>query len=703
DVRKNQKTGVLQLGHDGLEEEAVLLQEAFALLKTHPSMKINCDLKEPGLEKPVLALAEALGVTDRIIFSGTVDPLEIEDPEFRRERVCWNIEEQIPDLYERCKQDRDFRLVAAEMMCDKMDAVGVETINSYYGLVDEAFLKLVAKRGKNVSVWTVNNMEKLDWFFAQGVKNITTRRIDRGLQNCRMARKEHASSDCILKREFWWTPEDSAKDEKLSFRVEDDVDALEVRFHYTPGEEACDEYCQGPVEAAMKLYYGEEDPAAEPMTAQQRYPIKNLVTVSAAQNGEYVGNAHRWDTDQTHIFTTSSASQGFSARKTMSGEWEVQLHLHCIISPRCRGLVQVIAHRYSKKPVEAIGEEELIRTELPVEYASDTEGALRWYPVELHTHSQHSDGDYSVPAMIRRAKEMGFCGFALSDHNSEAGTPELLRETARFGLVPIEGLEWTTYFGHMLVLGEQGYTDWRGVKPGDIDEAIASVHKNHGIVGAAHPKSIADPIKTGYRWLFEVKDWSQVDFLEVWSRNDAPLKIQTKGAFAMWDKLLDQGFHITGTSGRDYHRQDDKSYAHTFVGCPGKLTEEQVFQALRQGRVSVALGPLLTVEGFAEGLVAECGDTVPAGDLNVKWNVTCDKLRNDFNVDQIIPKQVRLIQNGEVIESVDIPEWDGDPEKVLEGAFSIEIKPGWMRAELWGEYFGHADVRIGFANPFFVE
>lgn len=490
----------------------------------------------------------------------------------------------------------------------------------------------------------------------------------------------------------------------IAFSVDENVDALEVHVHYTPGEEARDEYCKEAVEAAMKLYYGEEDPAAEPMTVQQHYPIKNLVTLSATQNGEYVGNAHRWDTDQAHVWTTYSASQGFSARKTMGGDWEIQLHLHCIISPRCRGVVDVIAHRYSDKTsVPVVQEEAFSRVEAPVEEASIAEGNLYWYPVELHTHTQHSDGDYVPSSMVQWAKEMGFSGFALTDHNSAAGLPELLRETARYGLVPIEGLEWTTYFGHMLVLGEQGYTDWRGVKPKDIDEAIASIHKNRGIVGVAHPKSIADPIKTGYRWLFEVKDWSQVDFLEVWSRNDAPLKLQTKGAFRMWDELLNQGYHITGTSGRDYHREDDKAYAHTFVGSREKLTEDGIFDAIRKGRICVAMGPLLSVEGFSGDLTVECGDTVPAGSFTVKWNVTCDKLRKDFKTDQIIPKQVRLIQNGEVVAAVDLPDWDCDSEKVLKGSCSIQAEKGWIRAELWGEYFGHEDIRIGFANPFFVE
>ena len=45
------------------------------------------------------------------------------------------------------------------------------------------------------------------------------------------------------------------------------------------------------------------------------------------------------------------------------------------------------------------------------------------------------------------------------------------------GILPVRGLEWTTYHGHMVVLEENGYTDWRGVKPEEIDEAYSLMQK----------------------------------------------------------------------------------------------------------------------------------------------------------------------------------------------------------------------------------
>ena len=121
---------------------------------------------------------------------------------------------------------------------------------------------------------------------------------------------------------------------------------------------------------------------------------------------------------------------------------------------------------------------------------------MKWYPVELHTHTEHSDGDFTVAGLVHAAKDRGFTAVALTDHNTASGLAEFAPALAREGLTGVAGIEWTTYFGHMLVLGEQGYTDWRGVRPGQIDEAIAAIHQNHGVVGIAHPFALSNPVNT---------------------------------------------------------------------------------------------------------------------------------------------------------------------------------------------------------------
>ena len=50
---------------------------------------------------------------------------------------------------------------------------------------------------------------------------------------------------------------------------------------------------------------------------------------------------------------------------------------------------------------------------------------MKWYPVELHTHTEHSDGDFTVAGLVHAAKDRGFTAVALTDHNTASGLAEL--------------------------------------------------------------------------------------------------------------------------------------------------------------------------------------------------------------------------------------------------------------------------------------
>ena len=72
---------------------------------------------------------------------------------------------------------------------------------------------------------------------------------------------------------------------------------------------------------------------------------------------------------------------------------------------------------------------------------------MSYLPCELHCHTLHSDGDFSVKELQEAAKENHLSLIALTDHNTMSGWDEL-----DDSVVPaIRGIEWTTYFGHMLV------------------------------------------------------------------------------------------------------------------------------------------------------------------------------------------------------------------------------------------------------------
>lgn len=60
---------------------------------------------------------------------------------------------------------------------------------------------------------------------------------------------------------------------------------------------------------------------------------------------------------------------------------------------------------------------------------------------DLHTHSHYSDGSDSPAEVIRKAKKMGLCAIALTDHNTVAGLPEFIESARERHIQAIPGVE----------------------------------------------------------------------------------------------------------------------------------------------------------------------------------------------------------------------------------------------------------------------
>src|SRR5262249_58530969 len=82
-----------------------------------------------------------------------------------------------------------------------------------------------------------------------------------------------------------------------------------------------------------------------------------------------------------------------------------------------------------------------------------------WLRGDLHSHTLHSDGSFTVEERLRRAVERGLDFTAITDHNTISHHRELDSVGGR--IVPIRGSEITTFHGHMNVLGLSEATDWR--------------------------------------------------------------------------------------------------------------------------------------------------------------------------------------------------------------------------------------------------
>lgn len=239
---------------------------------------------------------------------------------------------------------------------------------------------------------------------------------------------------------------------------------------------------------------------------------------------------------------------------------------------------------------------------------------MKWLPFELHTHTPHSDGRHSLLEMCREAKKLGLAGIALTDHNTLSGMAEAKAAQEETGVMIVQGMEWTTFYGHMLTLGAP-YCEWRDLGPRDIHKGIKRVHQAGGVVGIAHPYSLGSPICTGCHWEYEIRDWNDIDYFEVWHELMPPYKNHNAPAFQQWTELLNEGYRITGTAGRDWHHSEqvDGWSAFTYIGLAkdtDRYSSESVVEAIRQGRSIVSMGPMLHVEAMVDGVTYGIGDEI---------------------------------------------------------------------------------------------
>jgi 3',5'-nucleoside bisphosphate phosphatase len=74
--------------------------------------------------------------------------------------------------------------------------------------------------------------------------------------------------------------------------------------------------------------------------------------------------------------------------------------------------------------------------------------------IDLHTHSNASDGSMSSVELVRHAKEKGLAAIALTDHDTVDGVKDALEEGERIGIEVIPGIEISVdYKPEMHILG----------------------------------------------------------------------------------------------------------------------------------------------------------------------------------------------------------------------------------------------------------
>ena len=359
-----------------------------------------------------------------------------------------------------------------------------------------------------------------------------------------------------------------------------------------------------------------------------------------------------------------AATYGFLPGPIPSGEWTIVIHVFRILPPSTLAFSLVL---------ETLSEETL--APLP-EYAvpAPSKKGAGWYTGDLHSHTFHSDGKWSVEHINAFYRRIGLNFLHLSDHNTISGQAHhrsLNDET----FVGMAGFEMTTPWGHAVVIGVDEWYDWgiRNTKP-EFTPFGKPLKDKNVFVTIAHPKNIGEPSCGGCRWIYEDDVAGAVSGVEIWNGLWALDEGNNQEALELFYSWLNRGYHLTATSGTDIHGfpeiyqmengetnirwVENVTDAHILsipegMRLPGvgfnviwadSFTEAGLLAGLKAGRSYISDGPRLELTGSTGDEIVMLGGTLPKmqpATINLHWT-ECGE-----------GDSVRLVVNGEIKDTLD--------------------------------------------------
>lgn len=229
--------------------------------------------------------------------------------------------------------------------------------------------------------------------------------------------------------------------------------------------------------------------------------------------------------------------------------------------------------------------------------------STRFKRLELHNHTVESDGSLTCQELTEYLAADHVDAFAITDHNTTSGQKKIeqLLEEKHYPISLIRGMEYTTYFGHILCLNLAKYVPWNSIDQHRPELLFEATRKKGALVGIAHPFSYGDPFARGCRFEMTISDYSKVDFIEIFN-NPEPLHEVNERGTNLWMSLIFSGYQITATSGMDLHNRAKLAgcYATYIEGKNGGNIASELDTAIHTHRTWVSKGALLLTEVLPE-------------------------------------------------------------------------------------------------------
>jgi len=335
--------------------------------------------------------------------------------------------------------------------------------------------------------------------------------------------------------------------------------------------------------------------------------VQNMITLTLFDGQGFRGARHRHGNSHLVHIATDGATPGYLAGPIGPGTWKVEIDTHMVMDGEpCSYSINVDADRLEF-------DAEVLSFVADVESPAHARtGGRSWYRGDLHSHTVHSDAQWTLTGLLASAHALDLDFLAVTDHNTVSVWRQImaLDDDARHGLILIPGIELTTYWGHALCLGATDWVDWRARND---DQSMADVAREVMERGdtfiIAHPFAPGDPECTGCRWLYPAVSPGPARIVEVWNgpwTGDS----NNEEALAAWYGWLGEGLRISATAGSDAHRPTDHTRGPGFSVVLADAPDfASILSAVRMGRLYLSSGPALRI-----GTTASDGRRVTSGD-----------------------------------------------------------------------------------------
>ena len=370
------------------------------------------------------------------------------------------------------------------------------------------------------------------------------------------------------------------------------------------------------------------------------HEMKTEIHTMAELNDNFIGCIHRQLTDRHMLYTKEFTSDGCLAQDTFSGVLKVTVLVFNVLLDNTQYTLTVSGHPVGQgviapnfnlmdtvktaagnagasnaagsadnscdaksAPASAVATAGDSSTTGSSSAGNTVTASTRFKRLELHNHTVESDGSLTCQELTEYLAADHVDAFAITDHNTTSGQKKIeqLLEEKHYPISLIRGMEYTTYFGHILCLNLAKYVPWNSIDQHRPELLFEAAREKGALVGIAHPFSYGDPFARGCRFEMTVSDYSKVDFIEIFNNPESLHEVNERGT-NLWMSLIFSGYQITATSGMDLHNRAKLAgcYATYIEGKNGGNIASELDTAIHTHRTWVSKGALLLTEVLPE-------------------------------------------------------------------------------------------------------